>query len=289
MARTLQRGGRPVVAWDAFVPAREAAAADGIEIAADPAGVAAAAAIVLTSLPGIGEVREVILGDRGLAAAGRDDLLVVDTSTTTPADARALAARLDEIGVDFIDAPVTGGPGGAATGKLGIMLGGEAAQIERARPILDILGSTVVCCGPIGSGQVVKACNQLIVVTTLGAVAEALSLADAAGVDAARAREALLAGYAASPILEGQGGRMLRRDFTPGGKARFNIKDRAALAELSAATGVALPVFEAAVGYIQALVDAGGGDLDHSAIITVIERSRAAAASPAADAREEGA
>jgi 2-hydroxy-3-oxopropionate reductase len=195
----------------------------------------------------------------------------VDTSTATASDARAFAAELAGRGIAFLDAPVTGGPGGATAGTLGIMVGGEAADLERARPVLETIGGTVVHCGPAGSGQVVKACNQLIVVATLGAVAEALVMARAAGVDPAAAREALLAGYARSPVLEGQGLRMLTRDFAPGGRARFNLKDVAALAELSAATGVRTPVFDAAAAYIRALVDAGGGDLDHAAIVTVVE------------------
>jgi 2-hydroxy-3-oxopropionate reductase len=286
MARTLQSAGWRVVAWDLGAALVDAAARDGIESAADPAAVAARASIVLTSLPDIAAVRSVALGERGLAEAARGDLLLVDTSTATPSDARALAADLAVRGIAFVDAPVTGGPGGAAAGSLGVMVGGDAALVERARPVLEAIGSVVVHCGPLGSGQVVKACNQLIVVATLGAVAEALVLAEAAGVDPWRAREALMAGYAASPILEGQGGRMLRRDFAPGGKARFNLKDVAALAEISSGTGVPLPVFEAAAGHIRALVDAGGGDLDHSAIVTVIGRvppTAEALASPPAE------
>jgi 2-hydroxy-3-oxopropionate reductase len=260
------------VAWDLVDAGMEALQADGVEPAADPRGVAAAASIVLTSLPDMGAVRAVSFGSAGLLAAGRDDLLVVDTSTATATDARAFAADLAAAGAAFLDAPVTGGPGGAATGSLGVMVGGASADLERARPVLESIGAAVVHCGPTGAGQVVKACNQLIVVATLGAVAEALVLAEAAGVDPAAARVALLAGYARSAVLENQGLRMLRRDFQPGGKARFNLKDAAALAELSAETGVRIPVFESAAGYIRALVDAGGGDLDHSAIVTVIER-----------------
>lgn len=271
MARTLLDGGRRVCAWDVASSARQAAAATGVDVAVDPAAVAAAAPIVVTSLPDRSAVTEAVLGGSGLSKAGREDLLVVDTSTTTPQDARVLASQFRGVGIDYIDAPVTGGPGAAAAGQLGIMVGGDEALFERALPILKALGSIVVRCGPLGSGQVVKASNQLIVVATLGAVGEALSLVRAAGVDPVTAREVLLSGYAASPILEGQGGRMLRRDFEPGGKARFNLKDRLSVAELSAATGVATPVFEAAMGYIDALVKAGGGDLDHSAIVTVIE------------------
>jgi 2-hydroxy-3-oxopropionate reductase len=272
MARTLLRGGWRVVAWDLVPAILDALARDGVEAAADPRAVAAAAPIVVTSLPDIATVRGVALGKAGLAAARRADLVLVDTSTATPSDARALAADLAAAGVAFLDAPVTGGPSGAAAGTLGVMVGGTTPDLERARPVLETIGGTVVHCGPTGSGQVVKACNQLIVVATLGAVAEALVVAEAAGVDPAAAREALLAGYARSLVLESQGRRMIERDFVPGGKARFNLKDVAALAELSAETGVRVPVFETAAGYIRALVDAGGGDLDHAAVVTVIER-----------------
>ncbi len=270
MARRLRETGWRVVAWDIVAAATEAATRAGIEPAASPAAVAAAARIVITSLPDAAAVRAVVFGEGGLASVAEAGSLIVDTSTTSPDEARALSADLARLGIAFLDAPVTGGPGGAEAGRLGIMIGGTQADAERAREVLDALGSTVVHCGPVGSGQVVKACNQLVVVATLGAVAEALTMAEAAGVDPSAAREALMGGYAASPILEGQGGRMLRRDFVPGGKARFNLKDAASLAQLSQSTGVRIPVFEAAAGYIRALVDAGGGDLDHSAIVTVM-------------------
>jgi len=274
MARVLSRAGRRVVAWDLFAPAVQAAAADGIEAAPDPAAVAEAAAIVITSLPDIKALRAVAYGERGLAASPRKDLLLVDTTTLTPEQARVLCAELAGRGIGFLDAPVSGGTAGAEKGTLGIMIGGERALFERALPVLDVIGSKVVLCGPIGSGQVVKAANQLIVVATLGAVAEAIAITRAAGVDPALARDVMLAGYATSPVLDNGGGRMIRRDFVPGGKAIFNIKDIAALAELSAAGGVPIPVFDAAAAYIEALVAAGGGDLDHAAIIDIIEKGK---------------
>lgn len=127
-----------------------------------------------------------------------------------------------------------------------------AADFERARPSLEVIGSQIALCGPIGSGQVVKAANQLIVVATLGAVGEALAVLRAAGVDPWVARDLMLAGYAGSPVLDSGGGRMIRRDFAPGGKAAYNLKDIAALAELSAASGVRMLVFDAAANYVKA-------------------------------------
>ncbi|MGA2513400.1 MAG: NAD(P)-dependent oxidoreductase [Candidatus Limnocylindrales bacterium] len=274
MARVLDAAGLRVVAWDLFPGALEVAARNGIEPAPDPAAVAEAAAIVITSLPDISALRAVVYGARGLAAAGRADLLIVDTTTLTPEQARLICAELAARGIGFLDGPVSGGTASAEKGTLGIMVGGERALYERALPVLSVIGSKVVLCGPIGSGQVVKAANQLIVVATLGAVGEALAIARAAGVDPALARDVMLAGYAGSPVLDNGGGRMIQRDFAPGGKAAFNMKDIAALEELSRSGGVPIPVFEASARYIEALVAAGGGDLDHAAIIDIIEKGK---------------
>jgi 2-hydroxy-3-oxopropionate reductase len=273
MARVLRKAGWRVVAWDVYAPAVETARKDGIETAVDAAAVADAAPIVITSLPDIKALNAVVYGDRGLVATKRKDLLLVDTSTLTPDQARVLAKDLAGKGIDFLDAPLSGGIAGAEKGTLGIMIGGDRKLFDRAKPILDVLGSKVVLCGPLGAGQIVKACTQLIVVSTLGAVAEAMTIAKAAGVDPAVARDVMLAGYATSPILDAGGGRMISRDFNPGGKAAYNVKDIIALAELSEAGGVPIPVFDAAAGYIKALMDAGGGDLDHAAIITIIEKN----------------
>lgn len=272
MARRLHLAGWRVVGWDPFAPAVAAAATSGLEPAADPAAVAAAAPIVVTSLPDMVALRAVVFGRGGIASAGHSDRLIVDTTTLTPDQAREIHGELALHGIGFLDAPVSGGTAGAEMGTLGVMVGGDAGLFELARPVLDAIGAKVVHCGPSGAGQVVKAINQLIVVATLGAVGEALAIARAARVDPGLAREVMLAGYATSPVLDNGGGRMISRDFAPGGKAGYNLKDIAALAELSAAGGVRIPVFEAAAEYIRALVAAGGGDLDHAAIIDIIER-----------------
>jgi 2-hydroxy-3-oxopropionate reductase len=151
-------------------------------------------------------------------------------------------------------------------------------------PILVSLARVVVHCGPAGAGQVAKACNQLIVMATLGAVAEALVMAKRAGLDPARVREALLGGYAASPILDIQGDRMLRRDFAPGGKAAYNLKDISTIRQMASSAALDLPVFEAAAEQMLRLINEGGSDLDNSALITVVERT-----TRALDAGREGA
>jgi 2-hydroxy-3-oxopropionate reductase len=142
--------------------------------------------------------------------------------------------------------------------------------------VLECLGKAVIHCGPLGAGQVTKCCNQVIVMSTHEAIAEALVLAQASGLDPWRVREALLAGYGASPILEIQGPRMIEHDFAPGGKARYHLKDIAAISQLADEAGLHLPGFRAAARQFERLVEAGGGDLDNSAVITVIEGDRAA-------------
>jgi 2-hydroxy-3-oxopropionate reductase len=269
MCRTLATAGWRVIAWDLSASARDAAAGSGADIATGPAEVGARASIVITSLPDAAAVRAAALGPDGLAMPAGG--LLVDTSTTTPDEARALAADLESTGVGFLDSPVSGGVTGASSGSLAVMVGGDEALFERARPVLASIGRTVVRCGSVGAGQIAKACNQLIVMATHEAVAEALALANASGLDPWSLREVLLSGYAASPILEIQGPRMLEHRFEPGGRARFHLKDIATLSALAAATGLHLPAFEAAAHQVQRLVAEGGGDLDNSALITLVE------------------
>ena len=274
MCRTLLRGGWGVVAWDMAPAALDAATSAGAESAADPADVADRARIIITSLPDGEAVRAVVRGDRGLIRGELESRLVVDTSTLLPAEARSLETELATHGVGFLDAPVSGGVKGAETGGLAIMVGGTVQDFERAQPVLACLGRTVVHCGAVGAGQITKSCNQLVVMATHESIAEALALAQACGLDPWRVREVLLGGYGASPILEIQGPRMLRREFTPGGKARFHLKDIAAIAELAGEAGLELPVFDAAARQFERLVDSGGGDLDNSAVITLLDTRR---------------
>jgi len=276
ICRTLLRGGWRVVGWDLVRAAVDAASQAGVERTSDPAALASRAEIIITSVPDAEAVRTVALGDQGITRGECAGRLLIDTSTISPAEARSLAADLAPLGVGFLDAPVSGGVRGAETGQLAMMVGGSPEHFERARPALSCIGSTVVHCGPIGAGQIAKACNQLVVMTTHESIAEAMVLAQASGLDPWLVREVLLAGYAASPILEIQGPRMLRHDFAPGGKARYHLKDIAAIAELAREAGLDLPGFRAAARQFERLVDAGGADLDNSAVITVIESSPAA-------------
>jgi 2-hydroxy-3-oxopropionate reductase len=270
MCRTLLRAGWHVVVWDISAAAVAAAAEAGAEAATSPSEVATRGHLVITSLPDAHAVRAVALGPAGLVASRTGDLLVVDTSTTSPTEARDLAADLATYGVGFLDAPVSGGVRGAETGQLSVMVGGSSDLLDRVRPVLSLLAKAVIPCGPVGAGQITKACNQLVVMATHESIAEALLLAEASGLDAWRVRDALMAGYAASPILEIQGPRMLERDFVPGGKARFHLKDIATINELARHAGLELPAYAATARQVERLVEAGGGDLDNSALITLL-------------------
>ena len=210
----------------------------------------------------------------GSSPAREPGLIVAAMGTHHPAAMPPLAARCAEHGVALLDAPVSGGEVGAVEGSLSIMVGGDAAAFERARPVFEAMGRTIVHVGGSGAGQMTKACNQLIVGATIAAVAEGLTLARAAGVDPAVVRTALTGGYATSRVLDIHGGRMIERDFTPGGRAALHAKDAHIILDTAARLGVDLPVFSVVADRFDRLVAAGGGDLDHSALITLLEAGR---------------
>lgn len=234
------------------------------------AEIAARCGLVITMLPDTATVELVV---RELAAGLPRGALVADMSTIHPDAARSLAKELAAKGIAFLDAPVSGGERGATEGTLSVMVGGDAAALERAMPVLRAMSSRVVHVGGPGAGQVTKAVNQLVVVGTIQIVAEALVLAAKAGVAPHKVREALLGGFAQSRILDVHGERMLTRNFTPGARLRLHVKDVEVLGSLSRALGVPLPAFRAAARQLQAVIDRGGIDLDQSALVTELERA----------------
>jgi 2-hydroxy-3-oxopropionate reductase len=175
------------------------------------------------------------------------------------------------MGLGFLDAPVSGGPGGAEQGTLAIMAGGAQADFDRVRPLLGHLGRPVLV-GPAGSGQLAKLCNQTIVALTIGAVAEALLLARAGGADPAKVREAMTGGYAGSLILEVHGQRMIDRAFAPGGPSRLQLKDLHNILDAAASAGLQLPLAAHVTAMYESLVAGGGAELDHSALLLELER-----------------
>ena len=282
MALNLLRGGHEVTAYARRSTSVQPLVERGAATAATPAELAARCDAVFTMVTGTSDVGSILLGPEGVVHGARQGTVVIDMSTIDPAATRELAAALAEHGVDMLDAPVSGGPHGARAATLTIMAGGRADVLERVRPLLDCLGTTVRHMGGHGAGQATKACNQLLLLVTAQGVAEALVLARRAGLDPAQVREALLGGMASSRVLEFFGDRMVRRDFTAGIESRLYHKDLDIVMSLAHDLGVALPAGALTMQHINGLHGQGRGRDDLSALITLVEALGAGDAAPEA-------
>jgi 2-hydroxy-3-oxopropionate reductase len=271
MARNLLAAGHRVVVQSRSPgPVDELVGLGGVA-ALDPAAVGEAADVIILVVPDTADAIACVSGRRGLLETVHAGALVIDMGTHDPMSMTDLARSLEVKGALFLDAPVSGGESSAKEGTLSIMVGGSDAAFERGLEVLRVLGSTVTHVGDVGAGQVAKACNQLVVGATIEAVAEALTLASAAGVDPRRVRDALLGGFASSRVLTEHGKRMLDRQFTPGGRAALHAKDARIILATAARLGVPTPGFTPVATQFDALVERGGGALDHSALITLLE------------------
>ncbi|MEE8271928.1 MAG: NAD(P)-dependent oxidoreductase [Alphaproteobacteria bacterium] len=273
MALNLHRAGYGVVIHNRSLRPKLALAAAGLTPAESPRAVAQAADIVILMLLDTPAVDAVLHGPDGVLAGLRPGALVIDMGTTEVPATRRFADEARAAGGDYVDAPVSGGEVGAKDGTLTIMAGGSADAFARAKPVFAVLGRNVSHIGAVGAGQITKAANQLIVAVTIGAVAEALTLARAAGADPAKVRDALQGGFAASRILELHGKRMVDGNFKPGGRSVTQLKDLNQCADLAAESGVDLPTLALVRDLYRKLVDRGDGDLDHSALIRLIDGS----------------
>ena len=272
MVASLTASGVDVVALARSDERGAAATAVGATVVRSLAELCAMVTNVVLSVPADRDVESILLGDSGLLALLPAGSLIVDTSTISPAAARRLAVLASDRGIDFVDAPVSGGPTGVEHKTLAVMAGGTPDALTRASRVVEPFTGRFVHCGPSGSGQVAKACNQLVVVATLQVVSEALVLAKAAGADVASVREALLGGFAASRILELHGQRMIDRDFAPRGTVKMQRKDIHLIQDLARQSGIkSLPSFDVAAANLVRLDEDGGGALDHSALVTVLE------------------
>jgi 2-hydroxy-3-oxopropionate reductase len=272
MARNLlNRGFSLVVHSRSRGPVDELAAA-GAEVADSPAEVARKARVILTMVPDSPDVIAVLEGSNGVFGALQPGTLIVDHSTIAPAVARRLAERAKALGSSMLDAPVSGGEIGAINASLSIMIGGEAADVERARPMLEAMGNPerIIHIGVAGSGQLCKVCNQMVIGGTLAAVSEAFSLARKAGVDAARVRAALLGGFASSRVLEAHGERILQSNYKPGFRTRLFAKDLRIAADTLSEHETPAPVAAAVQQLVAALMASGKAEVDYSALATVL-------------------
>ena len=271
MARNLKAAGAKMIIHNRSQGVVEELLAEGMTSAATPREVAEKAPVLICMLPDTPTVEKILLGGDGVVEGIGDNTLVIDMGTTKVPDTRTFSAAVKAKGGDYIDAPVSGGTIGAEGGTLTIMVGGTDAAIVRAMAIFDVLGQHTTHVGGVGNGQVAKAANQMIVGLNIGAVAEALTMAKKAGADPAKVRQALRGGFADSRILEVHGQRMIDGAYKPGGKCVTQRKDMDQALELAEQLGIELPATALNRSLYDRVVDAGHGELDHSALIKAID------------------
>ena len=272
MAERLLKAGHELVVHNRTRGKEEQLAALGARRAATPAECAAQRELVITMVSDTPDVQAVVLGDDGAVIGMEPGSILVDMSTISPATTRRLAAALAEHDVDMLDAPVSGGSEGAATGGLSIMVGGDAKVLARARPALDVLGKTVTHVGAIGAGQVAKAVNQVVLAGTYASVAEGMALAQAADVDAQAVLRALGSGAAASWVLENRAANMLEGNYPLGFRTRLHRKDLGIALAAARDLGVTIPIAAFVEQLETGLVKQGYGDEDMSNIARVVRR-----------------
>ena len=240
-------------------------------VCASAKAVAQQADIVITMLPDTPDVAAVLFGEDGIAAGLSKGKTVIDMSSISPIETKAFAQRINALGCDYLDAPVSGGEVGAKAASLTIMVGGSEAAFARVKPLFELMGKNITLVGGNGDGQTCKVANQIIVALNIAAVGEALLFASKAGADPAKVRQALMGGFAASRILEVHGERMVKRTFAPGFRIGLHQKDLGLALAGARALGVALPQTAGAAQLMQVCTANGMADLDHSALVKALE------------------
>ena len=271
MARNLMEAGYGLVVYNRSWGAVEELAGNGAETAGSPKEVAEVCNTVITMLPDSPQVEEVVTGENGVLEGVTEGTLLVDMSTISPVVTKRLAQKAREMGASMLDAPVSGGETGAETGTLSIMVGGSQDDFERAKPLFDVMGKTIVHVGESGTGQVVKACNQIVVALTIEAVSEALVLGSKAGASPAKVIQVLSGGLAGNKVMEAKSENFLKHEFNPGFRLELHRKDLGIALAAGREYGVPLPVTAVVDQVLEALVAKGSGGEDHSAMLMFIE------------------
>jgi 2-hydroxy-3-oxopropionate reductase len=271
MAHHLLKDDYQVTVYNRSRPAMDELAGAGARVASTGREVAEQSDVVITMLPDSPDVEAVVLGGDGILAGAHEGLLVIDMSTISPLTIKRMVSEAANYQVHVLDAPVSGGDAGARSATLSIMVGGEEEDFRRAEPILAVLGQTITYCGPSGCGQIVKACNQVLVALIIEAVSEAFVLGAKAGVSPEIILQVLSKGLAQNRIMDLRGVGMIRHTFEPGGKAAFHLKDLKIATQIAQEHGVVLPMGTLVQQFFTSLVAGGGGNLDHSALLLVIE------------------
>ncbi|WP_332775410.1 2-hydroxy-3-oxopropionate reductase [Polaromonas sp.] len=243
----------------------------GVTICTTAQGVAERADIIFIMVPDTPDVEKVLFGENGVAAGLSKGKTVVDMSSISPMETKEFAKKINALGCDYLDAPVSGGEVGAKAASLTIMVGGPDAAFERVKPLFELMGKNITLVGGNGDGQTCKVANQIIVALNIAAVGEALVFASKAGANPAKVREALMGGFASSRILEVHGERMIKRTFNPGFRIALHQKDLNLALQSARALGVALPQTANAAQLMQSCVALGHGQADHSALVRALE------------------
>ena len=271
MARNILKAGFPLVVYNRSRGAMDELAAEGARLADSPADVARQVDVVFTNVPDSPDVEQVVLGARGIMEGAREGLIYVDNSTIKPATARMLAERLAEKGVAALDAPVSGGDIGARNGTLTIMVGGPEDALEKVMPVLQAMGKSITRIGEAGAGQIAKAANQIMVAAQMVAMGELLVFAQKSGADPRKVVEAIKGGAAQCWTLDVKPPRIFAGNRTPGFKANLQAKDMNIVLETARQYGVPLPSAAVHAQLFNAMLEAGMGDLDNSAVLGIIE------------------
>ncbi len=270
MAANLLKGGQALYLHSRSGVPPELTASGGVACGS-PREVAERADFVIIMVPDTPDVEKVLFGPGGVAEGLRAGKVVVDMSSISPLETKAFARRVNDLGCEYVDAPVSGGEVGARNAALTIMVGASEATFEKVRPLFDLLGKSITRVGGNGAGQTCKVANQIIVALTIEAVAEALLFASKAGADPAKVRQALMGGFASSRILEVHGERMIKRTFDPGFRIELHQKDLNLALASAREMGVCLPNTATAQELFNACRAHGGGKRDHSALVQALE------------------
>jgi 2-hydroxy-3-oxopropionate reductase len=270
MAANLQQGGHQLFVHDRN-PAPAGLIENGATLCESGNAVAQQADIVILMVPDTPHVESVLFGENGVASGLRANQIVVDMSSISPIATKEFARKINELGCQYLDAPVSGGEVGAKAASLTIMVGGPQAVFDKVKPLFELMGKNITLVGGNGDGQTTKVANQIIVALNIQAVSEALLFASKAGADPAKVRQALMGGFAASRILEVHGERMIKRTFDPGFRIELHQKDLNLALQGARALGVSLPHTASAQELMNACAANGMSQLDHSALCRAIE------------------
>jgi len=271
MLKNLLKAGHTVIAYGRNAEKLDACVADGAERGASNSDVGACAAIIFTMLPDGPQVEEVVLGDGGILSGSKPGTMIVDMSSINPLVSQKIAAACAQKGVEFVDAPVSGGEPKAIEGTLAIMVGASEAGFQKAEPFLKCMGSSVTLTGPVGAGNVTKLANQIMVACNIAAMGEALALSTRCGLDPDVVVNAVKGGLAGSAVLNAKGPMLIARNFKPGFKIQLHQKDLRNALQTAEANQMFLPLTALVQQMLLSLMGDGKGDLDHSAIATFIE------------------